>query len=575
MKSYGIYKRQGLSLYDLIAIILLAFFVYGVVATARRWTGDFSPSAPIRLELQALPLYGVYSLFRACIAYALSFAFTIGMGYWAARNTVAEKIIIPLLDIGQSIPVLGFLPGLVLGLISLFPKNNFGLELACIIMIFTGQVWNMTFSFYSSLKAIPVSIEEMSTITGLSRMNKLYNIEMPYAATGLAWNSLMSMAGGWFFLTVCEAFTLEDKNFRVPGLGSYMAAAIEADNHEAMLFGILAMFVVIISMDFLIWRPIIAWTSKFRLDDNLEGEDTIPFMGLLLTESPVIQEFMSAVKKIYRSIMPRKNPLQRALPSRTVTRLRKISRKNRSVIFYFFVAALSIVAFALVGKIYNMIITLQMHEVRLIAIGTIYTFLRVLFAVILSSLWTVPVGILIGLSSKLTKIMQPLIQITASFPAPMLFPLALVFLSSIHIKMGMASSLLIFLSVQWYVLFNVLAGAMSISHEMRDSFSLIGVSRWHTWKKLYLPSIFPSLVTGWITAAGGAWNASIVAEYTHLNGVTMSTLGLGALISQATAHANYDVLTAALIMMTCIVVILNRFVWQPLLQFSETRFRLD
>jgi len=576
MKTYGIYKRQGLSLYDLTAIICIAFLLYGVIATAKRWSGDLTPSAPISLSLKELPLYAVYSLFRASIAYILSFIFAIVVGYAAAKNKMAEKIILPLLDIGQSLPVLGFLPGLVLGLIALFPKNNFGLELACIIMIFTSQTWNMCFSFYSSVKAVPESIQEMGTIVGLSRIQRLFKIELPYSATGLAWNSLVSMAGGWFFLTVCEAFTLENKNFRLPGLGSYMAIAIENGNTQAIFFGIVAMLAVIILMDFVIWRPIIAWTSKFQLDNSSESSSTeIPFMSLLLKESPVVQELLNFLKNIFSRLGFYSSFFNKKYKPLKIAQQYKSSPKKIYLIKVILISILCVLSFTVVGKIYALLITLTKREISLIFIGSFYTFLRVFAALAIASLWTIPIGIFIGSSPKWTRIFQPIIQIIASFPAPMIFPLVLIILQFFGIRMGAGACFLMLIGVQWYLLFNVLAGAIGISHQLRDSFRLMGVSKKQTWLKLYLPSIFPSLVTGWIAAAGSAWNASIVAEYIQSQGTTLSTLGLGALISDATAKANYGVLTASLLLMIGIVIITNRLLWQPLLQFSENRFPME
>lgn len=576
MKTYGIYKRHGLTLYDFVAITCIAFLLYGVVATAKRWSGVLTPSEPISLSFNKLPLYAVYSLFRNFAAYFVSFAFAIVTGYIAAKNKTAEKIILPLLDIGQSIPVLGFLPGLVLGLIGLFPNSNFGLEVACILMIATSQTWNMCFSFHASLKGVPESIQEMSTIAGLSRPQRLFKIELPYAATGLAWNSLVSMAGGWFFLTVCEAFTLENRNFRLPGLGSYMATAIEQGNRGAMGAGIAAMFVVIVLLDFLVWRPIVAWTAKFKADDeNTEGGEEIPFMSLLLKESPVVQEILNFFKGLFSHLGLMTLFRRPHIPRYARIQFERFSRKGFTAVKILLATLFFIFAFSVIGKLYVLLSTLTIREGKLIIVGSLYSFLRVFSSVAIASLWTIPVGILTGLSPRLTRILQPIIQVAASFPAPMIFPLVLVVLSYFGVRMGIGASLLMLVAVQWYMLFNVLAGSIGISHQLRDSFRLMGVSKKDTWLKLYLPSIFPSLVTGWITATGSAWNASIVSEYMEVNNKIEYTLGLGSLISNATAHANYDVLGASLLMMVMIVVATNRLLWQPLLQISETRFQME
>ncbi|MBC7693709.1 MAG: ABC transporter permease subunit [Methylotenera sp.] len=583
--KYG--KRLQTS--DAVVFALLGLGIYGLIATAQRWQGVYQPDFKMDLALSALPLYGLYSLFRAMIAYSLSLSFTLIFGYLAAKNRFAEKLIVPLLDIGQSIPVLGFLPGLVLGLVAVFPKTNIGLELACIIMIFTGQVWNMTFSYISSLKAVPTQLHEMADNIGLGRVQKLLSLELPCAATGLAWNSLMSMAGGWFFLTVCEAFTLGDKNFRVPGLGSYMALAIEQNNHRAMFAGVFLMIFIIVFMDFVIWRPIIAWTARFRLSESNESlHSDIPFMSLLLKGSPFFQRLIDLLNTVLiragnfrikdRTSTP--NPLETFIaknPRGQRRRLKKlIAYFNASKFFQFFIiAALIVIGFVIAGKVYQLVETLHWNDWRDIFVATSFTFMRVLAALLIASLWAIPAGIWIGLSPKLTRAFQPFIQVGASFPAPMLYPLALGIFNAMGLELSISSSFLMLLGVQWYVLFNVLAGAIGISQDLRESFRLIGLTNRTKWMKLYLPSIFPALVTGWVTAAGGAWNASIVSEYVIYQGHTLKTRGLGAMISEATNSGNFHILAACLIVMIVTVVSINRLGWSRVYQIAETRFRFE
>jgi NitT/TauT family transport system permease protein len=502
------------------------------------------------------------------------------MGYWAAKNKSAEQVIIPLLDIGQSIPVLGFLPGLVLGLIAIFPHSNFGLELSCILMIFTGQVWNMAFSFYSSLKAIPKHFFELSQNISLSPLQRLWSVELPYSASGLAWNSLMSMAGGWFFLTVCEAFTLGDKQFRLPGLGSYMAVAIDQGNQRAMYLGVLTMIAVIVGMDVFFWRPIVAWTSRFRLDEQGDGVRDIPFMEILLKESKIVAAFQTlgrtfeGLKKSH-TLKETQNlaPLPQAQIPSIPFPLRRYKKQywgqHTPIILLVLLGSL------LSGKFYHLMEPLTKQDFLLILHSSLYTFLRVLFALIVSTIWAVPFGIWVGQSQTLTRFFQPIIQVAASFPAPMLYPIALFILNWMGVGLGMGASVLMLLGVQWYVLFNVLAGATNISKELQDTFILAGLSKRSTWWNLYLPSVLPSLITGWVTAAGGAWNASIVAEYIEYHGTTLKTIGLGALISAATSTGNYPLLTGALLTMVVIVVSFNRIVWHRAYELVERRFRFE
>ncbi len=573
---------------DLFLLAIFLVFIYFFISLARHWISPLQTNVEIDLSLRALPKYSFYSLIRALIAYGCSLIFTLVFGYFAAKNKTAEKIILPLLDIGQSIPVVGFLPGLVLGLISLFPKNNLGLELACIIMIFTGQVWNMTFSYYASLKAVPTQFHELSKVLNLSWSKKLMTVELPYSFTNLVWNSLMSMAGGWFFLTVCESFSLSDKSFRLPGLGSYMQLAIEKGDTGAMWAGVLAMMAVIIGIDFLFWRPILAWSQKFRLEDAQDQTKDIPFVMLLLKDSVLVKWLTAKFSdySISKANAPKQDESQQlkefsfTIPIQTRRKFWSRVLRIRRYIPDFIAERLPYILIILllsVGTIYvyELVRPLSLAQWKQIAIGTAATSARVLITIFLASLWAIPVGIWIGSSPKLTKFFQPIIQVAASFPVPMLYPLALLVLVKLHIQFGIGSMFLMLLGVQWYVLFNVLAGASTISLELRDTVNLMGIPRLSKWTKLYLPSVFPATVTGWVTSAGGAWNASIIAEYVQYGGKTLSTVGLGSMISQATASGDFGMLTGCLLVMCATVIGLNRSLWHHLYLIAENRFKYD
>ncbi len=560
---------------------IIGFLIYGSVLTAQRWTGELQPRIDIELSYWALPKYGILSLTRASLAYLLSLFSSLVLGYLAARYRRAEQIILPFLDIGQSIPVIGFLPGLVLGLLSVFSKSNLGLELACILMIFTSQVWNLAFSFYSSMKFLPKHFHEMSANVNLSWWQKFLLIELPFSASGLAWNSLMSMAGGWFFLTVCEAFTLGGKEFRLPGLGSYMAVAIEQGNTQAMVGGFVAMIILILGMDFIIWRPIIAWTRRFRVDEAPEVYQEIPFMQLLLQESKIVRVVDRLLKFIWSPQFhgPQKKKKRGTLQQwfhRQWAYLDDIEWLSHFRVFNrLFVLISLIFALWVSSQIFQFLEGVTIDEGFLILKSTGLTLLRVLGCLLISILWTVPFGLWVGLSTERTRLFQPLIQLAASFPAPILYPLVLVAFQYFNIGLGVGSGILMLLGVQWYVLFNVLAGATMISRELRETFMLVGLSKVDTWKNLYIPSILPNLVTGLVTAAGGAWNASIVAEYITYKHQVYSTMGLGALISEATAQGNFSLLVGSLVAMVAIVVGFNRLVWHQVYDWVDRRFRFE
>ena len=587
------YRKARIGPADLFVIALFVFFLYGSIVTAQRWNANLQPDFSIDLGTSSLLLYTVYSLFRASIAYLLSLSFTLVFGYLAGKYKTAESIVVPLLDIGQSIPVLALLPGLILGLVAIFPRSNLGLEIGCIIAIFTGQVWNMTFSFYSSIKSVPKHFHELSQNVQLSFLQKFYYVELPYSSSGLAWNSLMSMAGGWFFLTACEAFTLDgDKQFRLPGLGSYMAVAIERGNTHAMIVGVIAMVTLIVGMDFIIWRPIIAWTRRFQLDEQQDTPQEIPYFQQLIQDSKIVRRIESLFLMILRSD-PKKHAAnedgepkeQTILFSRRLAR--QIQKSNhhfqnlrRSETFQFIISKAAFFFFGAMivlvsAKMYVFLEPLNKADFLLIFDSTFLTFARVAFTLVVSTIWAVPFGVWIGLSQKRTQFFQPFVQVAASFPAPMLYPIVLAILAFLNVGIGFGSTILMLLGVQWYVLFNVLAGTTMISREMRDTFKIIGLNQKETWKNLYLPSIFPALVTGWVTAAGGAWNASVLAEYILYKGETLKAMGLGALINETSSHGNYPLLAGSVLAMVLVVVTFNRLVWHKLYQLVERRFKFE
>ncbi len=572
--------RHKSSAADAVVIAFVLSMIYALIAYGREWEAAFHPAVDIDLSLYSLPYYTLFSAIRGLAAFCLSLLFTLIVGYWAAKSAAAERVLIPLLDILQSIPVLGFLPGLVLMLIALFPRTNTGLELACIIMIFTGQVWNMTFSFYSSLKSVPSDFKEVASIIGLNSGETLLKVELPFSAMNLVWNSLMSMSGGWFFLSVCEAFTLGDQQYRLPGIGAYMATAIVQGKVSAMVAGVVAMSVLIVVMDVLIWRPVLAWAHQFRLEDIPGFTSTEPLMRNLVRESTLLRSLKLAYKRrvLHRSLL-KKQELRSQRHGQMIDPRRFMKSRMRRPFLIWTARTILTGLFVLVmyGVVQLVHTLLQVPLVTWVELlfGTGLTFIRVLACLVVGSIWTVPVGIWIGTSQSRMRLAQPIVQVLASFPAPMLYPLALAVIFIFRIPFGFGAMFLMLLGVQWYILFNVLAGAMRIPVELKYASLLMNVPKSELWKKLYLPSVFPALVTGWVTAAGGAWNASIVAEYLAYKGQVLTTRGLGSLISVAAARANFPLLAASLTIMVAVVILLNRTVWARIYQLSQTRFRMD
>lgn len=579
------FPQRAFSPPDLLILGLLATVIYTVVSLGTEWQTAYRPTTQIELSLSALPKYVLLSAMRGLLSYVLSITFALVMGYAAAKSQVAERILVPTLDILQSVPVLAFLPSLVLGLIALFPNTNFGLELACILAIFTSQAWNLVFAFYSSLKSIPVDLTEASTIVGMSRWERLKRVELPFAAIPLAWNSLFSIAGGWFFLTVCEAFTLGDREFRLPGIGSYMAVAIAEGDHQAMAYGIAAMTILILLMDFVLWRPLMSWVQRYRLDEGSAGIQDEPLMNLMVRGSRILRGMRLFYRRLRQLVSaparatPSSAPLRRAqaLQQQTVARVRRFWRSPRTIRALEWALVAGTVGFTSyfllkLGRVFS---TLNSTEWVVLGRNTLWTFLRVAFSTLLGTLWTVPLGIWVATSPSRIRIAQPIIQVIASFPAPMLFPLLLMLLFKMGMSFNIAAMFLMLFGTQWYILFNVMSGALGLSRELTDAMALMETTTWSRWRDLYLPTIYPALVTGWVTAAGGAWNASIVAEYMVYEGQTYAAGGLGAMISVGASRQDFRMLATSVTAMVVVVILLNRTLWARLYALAQTRYRMD
>src|SRR5580698_6117730 len=561
-----------------VAGIGLACF-YGVVVIARYWFGHPEPEIVISQSPRALPLYAFYSVVRIGLAYLLSLAFAIGYGYVAAYNKRFEALMIAGLDILQSIPVLSFLPGVMLAMVALFPTRQIGVEMGAIVLIFTGQVWNMAFSFYSSIKSIPRELSEAAGIYKFSRWQRLVQLELPYSAIGLVWNSMVSVAGGWFFLMACEMFVLGTRDFRLPGLGSYLQTAAGTGNYTAITWGLLTMIAIIVATDQLIWRPVIAWSDKFKFEQVESGTRVRSPLLHLLQHSRGLQSLRDHTvvplsERLYRGLAQKNVETAVATSERAKTihtRNARISKWLRWVVIAVAVAAVLYAAW----QALTLLRQVQGNQFVEIMKGALATFLRVNVALVIAAAWTIPAGVAIGFNPRLARIAQPLAQIAASVPATALFPIILLALIRVGGGMGIASILLMLIGTQWYILFNVIAGAMAIPSDLREVSQLFHFSTLQRWRTVILPGIFPFLITGMVTASGGAWNASIIAEYFHLNNQTMQTVGLGAQISSATDHGEFHLLLLSTIVMALMVVTINRLVWRPLFRLSETRFKLE
>lgn len=566
-------RRSWAFLIDLAVFLFVLAAIFGIYAIGRAWLGPVHPQAQISQNPRDLPLYALYSLVRIGAAYALSLIFALAYGYLAASSRRAEMILIPLLDILQSIPVLSFLPGVMLAMVAIFPRSQLGVELGSILLIFTGQVWNIAFSFYSSLKSVPRELREAAMIYRFSRWQRFAELDLPFSTIGLVWNSMMSVAGGWFFLMACEMFVLGERDFRLPGLGSFLQTAASHGNTRAILWGVGTMIAVIVLLDQLVWRPIILWADKFKFEQvESSAASQTTFLRLIGRATLVVHLYRLVFRPFFNWLtLIFTLGARRAAETFAAPKQHKLRRWLGYLLASGILIGLGFAVFHAARELSD----LHRGDYRELVESAALTFLRVNTALIVGALWTVPVGVAIGSSPRLARIAQPLVQMAASIPATALFPIILLFLLRLRGGLEVAAMLLMLLGTQWYILFNVIAGAMAIPTDLKEAARIFHFSSWDRWRRLILPGIFPYLVTGLVTASGGAWNASIVAEYFHFQGRIVSTAGLGSSISSASDAGRFDVLLASTLIMATVVVLINRLFWRRLYRVASSRFKLE
>ncbi|MFJ2033033.1 ABC transporter permease [Streptosporangium sp. NPDC087985] len=556
---------------DLVVALGVLVMLYVVVRVGRGTTVSFSPSQVITVDTDParLPYYAVRSLLRMFAALGLSLVFTMVWAYTAAHSRRLERVLIPALDILQSVPVLGFLTVAVTGFVALFPGSLLGLECAAIFAIFTSQAWNMTFAFYHSLITTPREMDELSRSMRFTRWMRFWRVELPSGAIPLVWNAMMSFGGGWFFLVASEAISVLNHRYALPGVGSYAGAAIAAGDLAKVGWAIITMAIMVVGVNFLFWRPLVAWVEKFKVEQSeaVHVQRSLVLDFLRHSQWP---------RTLGRALTPARETVNRfgrvfGLDDRP---LRIDPRRRRAGDIVFAVAACVLIGWGVL----NLLAYLELRtglgvfaEPLLLGLATLA---RVVVLVTVATLVWVPIGVKIGFSPRLTRIAQPLVQILASFPANFLFPLATWFFLRTGLSLNLGGVLLMALGAQWYILFNSIAGAMAIPSDLREAMDNLGIRGWLRWKRLIIPGIFPSCVTGGITASGGAWNASIVSEIVTFGGTTLTATGLGAYIAHATGTGDYPKIIAGIAVMSLYVVGLNRLVWRRLYRLAESRYSL-
>jgi NitT/TauT family transport system permease protein len=558
------------NVYDLAIFVLIAaaFVAMAHGATEIAAPADRLAAEPVTLDPANLPEYALRTTLRMFAAIAASLVFTFVVATLAAKSRKAELVIVPALDILQSVPVLGFLTFTVVFFLRLFPGSELGAECAAVFAIFTSQAWNMAFSFYQSLRTVPADLDEVSRHFQLSPWLKFWRLEAPFAAPGLIWNTMMSMSGGWFFVVASEAITVGDTTVKLPGIGSWLAAAIAARDITAVGQAVLTMAIVILAYDQLLFRPIVAWADKFRLEQTASQQRPRSWVYDLWRRGRLVRRLTLATAWIGRtvSVLPVR-PMQPARQGPAPS-----ARRASDIVWRLVVLAIAIYALWRISLFVRS--SLGWGDIRTAVEMGLVTLLRVVVLIAVASAIWVPIGVWIGLRPRWATRMQPLAQFLAAFPANVLFPIAVVLIVSLRLDPNIWLSPLMVLGTQWYILFNVIAGASAFPTDLREASTLFRLRTWQWWRKVIIPGILPYYVTGALTATGGSWNASIVAEVASWGDTKLRAVGLGSYIADATEAADYPRVVLGIVVMSVMVVICNRLVWRSLYRLAERRFRL-
>jgi NitT/TauT family transport system permease protein len=559
------------NIWDVVALILVIGAMVLIVYGGEQTTLPLSALdvTPVSLDPANQPVYALRTTMRMLLAIVCSIVFTFSYAALAAKSRRAEIVLIPLLDILQSVPILGFLTFTVVFFLNLFPGNVLGAELACVFAIFTSQAWNMTFSMYQSIRNVPKDLEEASLSFHLSGWQRFWRLDVPFAMPGLIWNTMMSMSGGWFFVVASEAITVGNTTVTLPGIGSYVALGIQKQNLPAIGYAILTMLLVIIAYDQLLFRPVVAWADKFRFEQTASGDAPSSWMLDLFRRTRALRALTYPFAALNRAV----SNLRVALPAAL-----KMPAKNgppSRIIDALWLAIIAGSTFYAGLRAYQYLsATLSLSDV-VTAVGFgLITLLRVIVLIALATLIWVPVGVWIGLRPKLAERIQPLAQFLAAFPANLAFPVFVVIIVRHGLNANVWLSPLMILGTQWYILFNVIAGASAFPTDLREAAGSFHLKGWRWWVKVILPGIFPYYVTGAITASGGSWNASIVAEVASWGDTHLTAAGLGAYIATATEAGDFPRVVLGISVMCILVTLFNRLLWRPLYAFGERRLRL-
>jgi NitT/TauT family transport system permease protein len=562
-------RRRLPNQWDLFAMVCVFGTLIGVAHVAR---GTMVPingptATAISLDPTGLPGYAARTTLRMFAALFASLLFTFTFATAAAKSRRAGLILIPILDILQSVPILGFLTFTVVFFMNLFPGKVMGLELAAIFAIFTSQAWNMAFSLYQSLKTIPADLEEAAVSFHLTGWQKFWRLEVPFAVPGLVWNTMMSMSGGWFFVTASEAISVGDNTWKLPGIGSYVALALEQKNLAAIAYAIVAMLLVIIAYDQLLFRPLVAWSAKFRFETTAAATGTDPWMLKLMRRTRMLQFLGDGLGALFRAVS--------GFPFSIGPQRRAASGPPSRVVDGVWVLVLAMVLAYAAWQVVSFVATsLTWRDLGIALVLGLCTLARVAVLMVIASLIWVPIGVWVGLRPIWARRVQPAAQFLAAFPANLLFPPFVVLIVYFHLNVDIWLTPLMVLGTQWYILFNVIAGAAAYPGDLREAAENFHVGGWLWWRKVILPGIFAYYVTGAITASGGSWNAAIVAEVASWGDTKLTAHGLGAYIAQATDAGDMARVVLGVAVMSGFVVLFNRVLWRPMYAYANRRLTL-
>ena len=565
--------REFVTRWDALALVVVLALVVFLAEASRGLLAPLSQldATPLSLGPAHLPEYAARTTLRMFTALGLSLAFTLSYATWAAKSPRAARVLIPLLDILQSVPILGFISITVVFFMSLVPGRVLGAELAAIFAIFTSQAWNMAFSFYQSLRTVPTELAEAAACFHHTPWMRFWQLEVPFALPALTWNMMMSMSGGWFFVVAAESISVGHTSVALPGVGSYIALAIQQRDLHAIGWAITTMALVILVYDQLLFRPLICWVDRFRVEQEPGAEPPQSWALTMMRRSRLISGltllFYAAVRWTSWTLPARTAPRHRSAAGR--------KRSSRGWEVLWLVLALLLAALALQRLALTLFEHTNLAELREVGTLGLLTLARVVVLIALASLLWVPIGVWIGLRPRAAQVVQPIAQFLAAFPANLLFPLAVYLIVARHLSPNLWLSPLMILGTQWYVLFNVIAGASAMPAELRRAAQNLRVSGWLWWRRVALPGVMPYFVTGAITASGGSWNASIVAELASWGSTQVRAHGLGAYIASATAAGDYHHIVLGIATMCLFVVSINRWFWRPLYYYAERRYRLS